>query len=65
MAAGIQCPKCKKLTFITTLTGRKCTKCGFVMTVSPGSGKGTKCSNCGKFMVFNGKRRGCGATYSG
>ena len=65
MAAGKLCPKCGQYTFITTLTGRKCSKCGYTMTVSPGPGKGNKCSNCGKFQVFNGKCRNCGATYSG
>ena len=63
MPAGKLCPRCGKWTFIETLTGRECSKCGYTMTLKPGSGKGTKCSNCGKFQVFEGKCRNCGATY--
>lgn len=64
MPAGKQCPKCGSWAFITTLDGRKCSKCGFTMSVPPGPGKGKKCSNCGKYQVFNNKCRNCGAIYS-
>lgn len=61
--AGKMCPKCGKYTFHNTVTGRKCSKCGYTMTLPPGAGKGHKCSNCGKFQVFNNKCRNCGAIY--
>lgn len=65
--AGKLCPECGQQTFFQTPTGRKCTKCNYTMTLPPNSGKsgkGTKCANCGKFQVFNGKCRNCQATYS-
>lgn len=64
--AGKECPKCKEATFFTTSSGRKCSKCGYTMIVSPNDGKGgkgQKCSNCAEYKVFNGKCNGCGATY--
>ncbi len=65
--AGKLCPGCGQLTFFKTTTGRKCSKCGCEMTIPINSGKGgkgQKCSNCGKFTVFNRKCSECGATYS-
>jgi ribosomal protein S27AE len=64
--AGKMCPKCGALTFFESLTGRKCSKCGYTMTLPQGSGKGgkgQKCSNCNSFRVFNNKCAECGATY--
>lgn len=63
--AGKLCPNCGEYTFFkTTDGGRKCTKCGYVMTVPIGKGgRGRKCSNCGSFTVFNNKCRNCGAEY--
>ena len=64
--AGKLCPKCNKQTFFETTSGRKCSKCGYTMTLPANDGKGgrgVKCSNCGKLQVFNGKCRACGATY--
>ncbi len=64
--AGKLCPNCNKLTFFETNTGRKCSKCGYEMNLPINSGKGgkgTKCSNCGKFTVFNNKCTECGASY--
>ena len=64
--AGKLCPKCGSRTFFESTTGRKCTKCGYEMIVPANSGKGgqgTKCYNCGRMTVFNGKCRNCGATY--
>lgn len=64
--AGKICPKCGQFTFFETVSGRKCTKCGYTMTVPANEGKGgrgQKCSNCGQFTVFNGKCRNCGASY--
>ena len=56
--AGKICPKCGQFTFFETVSGRKCTKCGYTMIVPANEGKGgrgQKCSNCGQFTVFNGK----------
>lgn len=64
--AGKMCPKCGRLTFFQTLTGRKCTKCGCEMILAPNGGKGgrgTKCPNCGKMTVFNNRCQNCGATF--
>ncbi|MBQ8693853.1 MAG: hypothetical protein IJ576_08655 [Synergistaceae bacterium] len=65
--AGAKCPQCGSLTFFKSATGGKCTQCGYTMT-NPANdgrgGKGQKCLNCGKFTVFNGKCRNCGASYS-
>lgn len=64
--AGKLCPKCGKFTFFESTSGRKCSKCGFTMTVPANSGKGgrgTKCANCGKLTVFDNKCRSCGATF--
>lgn len=64
--AGKLCPKCNQFTFFENSTGRKCSKCGFTMTVPANGGKGgrgLKCSNCGKLQVFDNKCRNCGATY--
>lgn len=70
--AGMKCPACGQLTFFQTATGRKCTKCGFIMKVPNynadgiGTGRrGTRCSNCGRLTVFNGKCTFCGAHYTG
>lgn len=63
MPAGKMCPKCGNYTFRTTLTGRKCSRCDYTMELPPGSGKGKKCSNCGKFQVINSKCHNCGAIY--
>ena len=55
--AGKICPKCGQFTFFETVSGRKCTKCGYTMIVPANEGKGgrgQKCSNCGQFTVFNG-----------
>jgi|GEM_PF-6429822 len=60
---GKNCPKCKKPNFFTTPTGGKCTNCGYEMKHPPGPGKGTKCMNCGKYTVFNGKCNSCGAIH--
>lgn len=60
------CPKCGKQNFFNSTTGRKCSFCGYEMIVPPHGGiggKGQKCSNCGKFTVFDDKCRNCGATY--
>ena len=64
MPAGKMCTECGKYTFITTPTGRECSKCGYKMVVNPGPGKGKKCANCNKYQVFDGKCRNCGASYS-
>ena len=64
--AGMKCPKCEKLTFFPTPTGKKCSQCGYSMYVPPNNGKGglgKKCSACGKNNVFNGKCTNCGAIY--
>ena len=53
---GKICPRCNQYTFFETTNGRKCTKCGYTMTVPANDGKGgrgQKCSNCGQFTVFN------------
>lgn len=63
--AGSKCPKCGKLTFFTTSTGKKCTNCNYTINVPPNGGmggKGKKCPKCGKYTFFNGKCRNCGAT---
>ena len=63
---GKVCPNCGQNTFFENPFGRKCTKCGFTMKVSPNEGKGgcgKKCTNCGKFTVFGDKCRNCGAIY--
>ncbi len=60
------CPNCHQQTFFQTAVGRKCTKCGYEMTVPANNGKGGKgmqCKNCRQFTVFNGKCRHCGAIY--
>lgn len=65
--AGMECPKCKELTFFKKSTGRECSKCGYTMNISANNGKGgkgKKCSNCGEYKVFNEQCRGCGATYT-
>ncbi len=65
--AGKLCPNCEKATFFATNDGRKCTNCGYTMTIAPNAGKGgrgKKCSNCGRMTVFNDKCTHCGATYS-
>lgn len=64
--AGKLCPNCNRFTFFETQTGRKCSKCGYTMTLPANDGKGgpgKKCSNCGKLTVFNNKCRNCGAQY--
>ncbi len=66
--AGTECPKCKKLTFFKTTTGRKCSKCGWEMreparTNGKLPGPGKRCSSCGKMQVFNNKCRNCGVEY--
>ena len=38
--AGKICPKCGQFTFFETVSGRKCTKCGYTMTVPANEGKG-------------------------
>ncbi|MDR2833897.1 MAG: hypothetical protein LBV67_09290 [Streptococcaceae bacterium] len=64
--AGMKCPKCGNLTFFEIPTGRKCSKCGYEMKVpADKKGKGKKCFNCGKYQVFDGKCRNCGAIYKG
>lgn len=63
---GMICPNCSKPTFFKTGTGRQCTQCGYTMKVPPNNGvggKGSVCSNCGKFTVFNGKCTKCSAEY--
>lgn len=65
--AGQVCPKCNQQTFFTTSYGRKCSKCGYTMTLPPNNGKGGrggKCNNCKKFTVFNCVCKSCGAKYS-
>jgi tRNA(Ile2) C34 agmatinyltransferase TiaS len=37
---GKLCPKCSQLTFFEAKTGRKCSKCGYTMTVPPNEGRG-------------------------
>ena len=64
--AGKLCPRCGKYTFFESTSGRKCSKCGYTMTLPANEGKGgrvQKCSNCNKLTVFNGKCRNCGAQY--
>ena len=64
--AGSMCPSCGRYTFFQTPKGRKCTKCNYEMIVPANrgaGGKGSHCYNCGKFQVFNGKCRSCGAKY--
>ena len=64
--AGKMCPKCGKMTFFETPTGRECSKCGCTMTLPANNGKGgqgKKCSNCGKMKVFDDTCRSCGAQY--
>lgn len=61
-----KCPKCGALTFHNSLRGRECSTCGYKMNLMVANGKGGKgnrCSNCGKFTVFNNKCTSCGATY--
>ena len=62
--AGKICPNCDEATFFQNSEGRACTKCGFKMILEIPKGKRTKCSNCGKFQVFNNKCKSCGAKYS-
>ncbi len=38
--AGKMCPQCGRATFFETQTGRKCTNCGYIMTVPANDGKG-------------------------
>lgn len=62
-----KCPNCGEETFFKTPTGRKCTKCDYEMIVPANKGKGgkgCKCSHCGKFRVFDGVCRECGAEYT-
>lgn len=64
--AGKLCPNCDKFTFFETSTGRKCSKCGYEMRLSPNEGKGGKgkrCTNCGKYTVFGNKCNSCNARY--
>lgn len=64
--AGMVCPKCNRQTFFKTSSGRECTKCGYKMIVPSNGGKGgkgSKCYNCGRNTVFNGKCTNCGAIY--
>lgn len=64
--AGKWCPNCNQQTFYETTFGRRCTKCGYELRLPPNEGKGgrgRKCSNCGKFTVFNEKCTSCGAVY--
>lgn len=66
MAAVNCCPKCGNYTFYQTPRGRKCNRCGYEMIVPPNGGmpgKGTKCHNCGRNAVFNGKCTKCGSIY--
>ena len=55
--AGKVCPNCKKRTFyLTTGNDRKCSSCGYEMILPRNKGvggKGKRCSNCGKYTVFN------------
>ncbi|MDE6671028.1 MAG: hypothetical protein K2K16_02405 [Ruminococcus sp.] len=62
--AGKLCPKCGNFTLFETLTGRKCTKCGYGVYVPPNNGKGgrgQKCPICNSMSMFNGKCTKCGA----
>lgn len=67
--AGKVCPSCGEQTFFLTHgQNRKCSRCGYTMTVPANKGKGgkgTKCANCGRNTVFDNKctNHGCGATY--
>lgn len=65
--AGKLCLNCSELTFYkTTGDNRKCTTCGYEMTVPPNGGKGgkgKKCANCGSYTVFNNVCNSCDATY--
>lgn len=64
--AGKRCPNCGEMTFFETSTGRECTRCGYKMIVPANDGKGgrgDKCSYCGRYTVFDGKCRNCGAIY--
>ena len=64
--AGKMCPSCGEQTFFSTPTGRKCSKCDHKMIIPASGGrggKGTKCSNCNQFKVFDNTCRGCGAKY--
>lgn len=64
--AGKRCPNCGERTFYETGTGRECTRCGYKMIVPANEGKGgkgDKCANCGRYTVYDGKCRNCGAIY--
>ena len=64
--AGKLCPKCNQFTFFENQVGRKCSKCGYTMTLPANNGKGgkgQKCTNCNQFTVFDNKCRNCGARY--
>ena len=61
------CPQCGRDTFFETPVGRKCSQCGYTMTVPANCGKGGKgqrCRNCGMHTVFDGKCRNCGAKFT-
>ena len=63
---GMVCPKCGAKTLFEKPYGGLCSKCGCKMVVPANDGKGgkgQKCSNCGRFTVFEGKCRKCGAKY--
>lgn len=65
--AGKKCPRCGNATFFETSTGGSCSKCGFTRFDPPNDGKGgkgTRCLKCGKYTVFNGVCRECGAKYN-
>ena len=64
--AGMQCPKCKKLTVFNTPTGKRCSnpECNYEVIAVPNNGKGgkgKKCLICGKSTVFNNICTNCGA----
>lgn len=64
---GARCPKCKRPCLIKTENGgRRCTNssCGYEVVLPANGGKGGKgrrCVVCGKYKVFNGHCRNCGA----
>lgn len=64
--AGKMCPGCSEFTFFETPTGRLCSKCGYEMKIPVNNGKGgkgQKCSNCGRYTVFDGTCNSCNAKF--
>lgn len=63
---GRKCPKCGQATFFVNARTGECKSCGYKMQIPPNEGKGgkgKKCTNCGRFTVFNDICSNCGARY--